>query len=292
MGSSSVIIASRGRAPLLHDVVLSLDHQTQPPDEIVISVADDADVLPETRVLPRVSVLVGPPGSAAQRNTAIRNLSTPVDHLVLMDDDTLLHERFIEAVGRAFDARPDVVALSGTVVLDGAARGREVSLQEGADLLEVSSPEVGQERLETRVGVYGCASAVRADVAGRVLFDERLQAYALMEDYDFGVRCARHGRVVTDEAALAVHLGVGSGRRRGLALGVAQIVNPWYLWRKGTLGLPAMLKLWAHYTAANCLRTVVRRSRSDRRGRLKGNLLGLALVAVRRGRPEEVAQFA
>lgn len=285
-----VVLPTKGRAELLHATVSHLERQTVPVDGVLVSVMDPADVLPCTRALPSVTVCLSEPGSATQRNTAIRAVPADVDHLVFIDDDTLLHPTFVAEAVSALERHPDVVALTGALVLDGAAIGRPITVEEAERVLH-SLVVPSEAPLLPREGILGGVSAVRADVCRRVLFDERLQAYALHEDLDFGVRCAREGRVVTHPGAVAVHLGIGSGRTRGLALGVAQIINPWYLFRKGSLNALRLTQLWSHYLVANCLRHLVPRPRSDRVGRLRGNLAALAIVLGGQGRPEVVRRF-
>lgn len=52
----AVVMASVGRAPILHETAISVLRQRLLPGHIVVSVPTEDDVLPETRALPRVSV--------------------------------------------------------------------------------------------------------------------------------------------------------------------------------------------------------------------------------------------
>ncbi len=97
----------------------------------------------------------------------------------------------------------------------------------------------------------------------------------VLEDVDFCRRLAQFGRVVKDPALLGVHLGVKAGRTSGDRFGYSQIVNPVYLWRKGTLRWDRALGQMARNLAANLAGALKPEPWIDRRGRIRGNLKGL-----------------
>jgi GT2 family glycosyltransferase len=111
-------------------------------------------------------------------------------------------------------------------------------------------------------------------------FDEKLPLYGWYEDVDFSRQLARFGTVMQMPEALGVHLGSKNGRTSGVRLGYSQISNPIYLFQKGTFP-------WSHMIysiTVRFLKNIVMSLRSepyiDRRGRLRGNLLGLRDLLV------------
>src|SRR5258708_31843820 len=108
-----------------------------------------------------------------------------------------------------------------------------------------------------------------------VLFDERLPQYGWLEDVDFSRRLARYGRIVQLPDARGVHLGSKSGRTLGVKLGYSQMVNPIYMVKKGTMAPGKALLHMSRNFAKNLVRSLKPEPYVDRRGRLRGNVLGL-----------------
>jgi hypothetical protein len=121
-------------------------------------------------------------------------------------------------------------------------------------------------------------------------FDERLVLYGWLEDKDFAAAIARRGgRLVKCAAARGVHMGVKDGRVSGDKVGYSQIVNPIYMWRKGTMSASQMANHLFRNLASNIALSARPEPFIDRRGRLRGNLLGLADVLRGRIEPERAA---
>ncbi|PFG44211.1 GT2 family glycosyltransferase [Isoptericola jiangsuensis] len=283
-----MIIASTRRPGLLGRTVEALLEQTVPADLVVLSVAGTEDVPAGLAARDGVRVVVSERGSTVQRNTGLRSIDPVPDLVTYLDDDILLAPDYFERLRDVMRREPDVVLLTGLVVVDGAALGRELSPEEARAAIS-AAPE--SSLLKDIGGTYGCNMTTRGHVALREPFDERMRLYAWQEDTDFAVRCHAHGRVVHYWGCVAAHLAVGSGRVNGRALGFAQIVNPFHMWRKGTKSAGNMVHDWWRYLGSNTLR-LGDRSRPDRSGRLVGNLLGFREVAFRGGRPEAVEKVA
>ncbi|PJI94118.1 GT2 family glycosyltransferase [Luteimicrobium subarcticum] len=280
-----VLIASTRRPEVLGRTVDSLRAQTIRPDLVVLGVAADGDVPNAFRADPWVRVVVGERGSSVQRNTAFRSLEVLPDLVTFMDDDAVLARDYIEKARAYMTGHPDVALMTGLVVVDGANEDREISRDEAAGALAAHRPTEFERDVRA---AYGANMTARGAVVAGEPFDERLRLYAWQEDYDFSVRAGRLGRVVHYHGCVAVHLAVGSGRVDGRTLGFAQIVNPFYLWRKGTKSARQLVHDWAVYLGANVIH-LRDRHRPDREGRLHGNLLGLREVVLHGGRPEAVA---
>lgn len=161
----SVLIATHNRPQLLLEALESVTAQTMDNWEIVL--VDDGSSPPvdaaslQSRFGNRIAVYRHdtPRGSAASRNTAIRNAHG--DLLAFLDDDDLLHPRFLEAAHRAFERYPqlDLVCLGvswfgkhADAQRDGFESATQRFLNEaGGRILEPGVREFGPDLLQAIV---------------------------------------------------------------------------------------------------------------------------------------------
>jgi GT2 family glycosyltransferase len=282
----AVVIPSTRRPDVVAATLSALRTQTRPADVIVVCVAS-ADDVPRDFAAAGVRVVYSELGSSVQRNAAVASLPGTPELVTFMDDDAVLADDYFENMRQYMDREPEVVLMTGLVIADGIQKG-EIDRDAAVQMLG-GSHDTDTVR-DTR-SAYGCNMTARGWVAASEPFDERMRLYGWQEDTDFSVRCGRHGRVVHYHGCVAVHLAVGSGRVRGREFGFAQIVNPFYMWRKGTKTGRELSHDWCIYVGANVM-NFRGRDRPDRQGRLAGNLLGLKEVALHGGRPEAVALVA
>jgi hypothetical protein len=73
-----------------------------------------------------------------------------------------------------------------------------------------------------------------------------------------------------------------------LRLGYSQVANVAYLARKGTVPSPFLLKVASKNLMANLVRSVRPEPFVDRRGRLRGNLIGIGDLIRGRLKPERI----
>ena len=143
---------------------------------------------------------------------------------------------------------------------------------------------------------YGCNMFVRTDILRTEQFDERLPLYGWLEDRDFLWRCAKHGRMVRNHAALLAHLATRSGRTSEIRYGYTKIANPWYLWKKSVIGsLPELIVMfWMKTTFANIVRAVVPQHppRANYKKRLVGNLMAYRDVLLFRIDPRNILNIS
>ena len=268
-------IATVGRAAVLGETLAELRRQVRPADRVIVCGAAAEDVAG----VEGAECLIGPRGLTAQRN-AVLAAAADCDVLVFFDDDFLAAPGYLAAIERVFATHDDVVAATGQVVADGI-KGPGLSATDGRALLRADS---GGDGMWEVYNAYGCNMALRL-VTLRVhglVFDERLPLYGWYEDIDLCRRVARHGRIVHVAAARGVHLGTKLGRISGLRLGYSQMVNPVYLARKGSYTWGRAVRSMVRNLAANLGRWLMPEPWVDRRGRLRGNVLGL--VDLCRGR--------
>ena len=279
----AVGIATRGRPQILAAMLAVLLDQTRRPDRLLICYTTQGDI--ENLDYPSwVEFLTGGTGLCRQRN-AILDRVADCDFLLFLDDDFLCAPTYVAATLAAFAGDPTIVVTTGRLLADGA-RGPGLSVPHARALL---AAECGDRRMPPQAPTfngYGCNMAIRL-AAVRALslrFDERLPLYAWFEDVDFSRRLGRHGQVVQIDAARGVHLGVKLSRTSGVPLGYAQVVNPLYLFRKGSVPLGFALRSAGRHCLINLVRAVRPEQHVDRRGRLAGNLLALRDLLLFRAR--------
>jgi GT2 family glycosyltransferase len=284
----AVIIATKARPRALAELLGLLECQSQPPAVVVISATGAADVeLPMATAL-NIECVYGPPGSSVQRNRGLAQVNGRADVAVFFDDDFAPAENWLEECARIFCLEPDIVGANGIVVHDGA-KGAPVSWQEARRLIgrRARSP-LTVSRISD---LYGCNMAFRMSAIEAMRFDERLVLYGWLEDKDFSRNVAKNGDLVQCNLLVGVHLGLQAGRVSGKRYGYSQVVNAWYLYRKGTMSLREASGNILQALAANAAKAVGQQGVIDRRGRLRGNLIGVAHLLSGVCRPESAAQL-
>jgi GT2 family glycosyltransferase len=285
MPSVAVVVATLGRADIL-TATLSylLKTQSLNPTAVIVSCAVQEDA-GSAADLPGVTVVTGPPGLARQRNAALAALPSGIDVVVFFDDDFVADPDWLAAAARTFRDEPLVVAFTGRVLADGI-KGPGLSFKDAVRIVEATDRSASWSRIEP-FSPYGCNMAFRMSAIGDLRFDERLVLYGWLEDRDFGGALAkRGGRLIKCASACGVHMGVKSGRVAGDRLGYSQVVNPIYMLRKGTMTAGQVAGQLFRNIAINVARAVRPEPYIDRRGRLRGNLRGLADVLRGRLEPE------
>jgi glycosyltransferase involved in cell wall biosynthesis len=283
-----VVIATTGRAAMLSQTLPIIQACLSDEDRLLLVGAAASD-FPEA-LSSAVEKETWTRGSSPQRNRGIELLAGVVDVIVFFDDDFLPAPDWRRRAEAIFAAQPDVAALCGHIVADGI-HNQGYGVAEGLAFLAADAPsELERAQIDDDHPSYGCNMAFRACAIGELRFDERLKHYAWQEDADFSFRVARAvgGRRVRHHGLRGVHLGVKAGRVSGRRLGYAQIVNPLYLLRKGTMPAAHVFPLMTRNLLANAAKTLKPEPWIDRRGRLMGNLRALADVALGRLDPARV----
>lgn len=292
----AVIIATRGRPREIANLLAALDRQTRQPDRIIISATEPDDVSQTIDFDERVHLILGSPGLAAQRNRAWAFIKGAIDIIIFFDDDFIPSRFWIERAGAFFSAHPDVVSVTGRLIKDGVL-SRGIDWEEG--LLRVEEADLEAKPFSPsdclvvdRETPYGCNMAFRAGMVEHLTFDERLVLYGWLEDRDFGIRAAAMGKTIWTDAFWGVHLGIKEGgRQSGLRLGYSQVVNPWYLMQKGVLTRYQTGQNIFRRLIGNAVGSVLPNPRVDRRGRLKGNLIGIKDIVCGSWAPERVIEL-
>ena len=287
----SVLIATYGRASVLHDTIASLQRQSLKPAEVVVVASDRRHVLDATTRLAGVTLVLSETGLCVQRNAAIRAVRAGCSLMVFLDDDVELHPSYLEKMHRLFQSDRDLVLATGLVLADGAKTSGIVRPDAERIIRDAGGEphDPAADDVSPTWTTYGCNMAVRPSVTKHVQFDERLPLYAWLEDLDFAASCSRFGKVVRYGCAQIVHLGTKSGRVSERRVGFSQIMNSYYIARKSNLTYRKMLvSYWGKPFLSNLTMSLLPQRHMDRRERLIGNLKALVLVLQGRCAPEDV----
>lgn len=280
-------IATAGRCEQMPKTLAQLASLKRQPDRVIVCPATpkdfDASKLP---ALPfEVEVVSGPKGLTRQRNV-ILNACGDEDIILFIDDDFYPAADYLTQLEQLFSEHLDVVAATNQPIADGAT-GPGFTHEQALQILAESPELAGSGEASDTYGGYGCNMSFRLPVLKRqvVLFDENLPLYGWLEDIDFSRRVAPFGRIVNYSTLRGVHLATKAGRTSGVKLGYSQIVNPYYMIRKGSMSPAYALKHMGKNMAKNVLRSVWQEPWVDRRGRLKGNLMGCLDIVLGRAHP-------
>ncbi|MEY2848453.1 MAG: hypothetical protein RI885_1118 [Actinomycetota bacterium] len=304
---AAVALASAGRPQLLADAVRNLELQTTTDFVRIVSVPDEAS-LPDDDSLSGWTIVTGARGLALQRNAALDAIAgldpTPglegvpgaavraaVDVVFFFDDDAVVRPDYLAAALAFFAGHPEVIGLTGRVLIDGAVSG-EVTVDRADRALADSlrRPSTGAWRVTREL--YGCNFAVRVAPSAGLRFDGRLPLYSWLEDHDFARRLMRLGVLAEVDDAVIVHRAASSGGRQAhTRLGYSQMMNPIYIWRKGTF--PAWLAVREIFrpTSKNLVFSIVGPQSRWRRERLRGNLIALGDALRGRITPERITRL-
>jgi len=286
-------VATVGRASVLCEMLGDLSLQTRRPDEVIVCAPNEGDMQGAVEAYPGCLTVIGARGLTKQRNRIIQ-LSQDADILVFFDDDFFATPDYLAEVEALMAAREDVAIVTGRVIADGI-NGPGLTVEEGRTLLAVEKSSGLTERRMSRVFTgYGCNMAIRMAslLSYGLTFDERLPLYGWQEDVDLSRRVAVHGKIVALSSASGVHLGVKHGRNSGIRLGYSQVANPLYIAAKRQ-GYPHVraIEHIARNFLANMVKTLRPEPYIDRRGRLKGNVLGFIDLLRNRLEPERAEKL-
>jgi hypothetical protein len=223
-------IATRGRAAILGEVLADLARQTRAPDRVLVCHVGPEDVADLPGRFPQVEFLPSPAGLPRQRNAIID--AVPDCGIVLfLDDDFLAAPDYLAVTERVFEARPDCVVTTGTVIADGA-KGPGIALEDGRAILEADRFAGDPLGAHPHFNGYGCNMALRlASLRAHGLrFDEQLPLYAWYEDLDLDPpprRSTAPSFACTARAACISAPSPAASRRRGSATARSPTLSTW-----------------------------------------------------------------
>ncbi len=146
-------------------------------------------------------------------------------------------------------------------------------------------------KMQDHKSPYGCNMAFRANAIEHITFDERLVLYGWLEDRDFAYRAGTGAKRIWTDAIWGVHVGTKHGRASGLRFGYSQVVNPWYLMKKGSMTPFEACGNIFRGLVVNSLGIAFKNAHIDRRGRLSGNIIGIKDILFGQWAPERVVEL-
>jgi GT2 family glycosyltransferase len=279
----SVIIATKGRAPVVKETIKNILQQDSQVDKIIVSAthASDVDGLNNSG---KIKSILGSVGLTVQRNAAIRCLDPKCTIVTFLDDDVELAANYFQVLNSFFQSRSDIIAVGGNPRLDGCTRSEAQKC-----LAIIDENPASKEWLVP--SLYGCNMSFRRDVIEGVQFDERLRLYGWLEDYDFSVRVSNKGPIAVLSDLKLCHLRTPTGRMNHQKFGFAQVMNPCYLVQKGTMSWKDLLRFHLFpLLIANLVGLL--KSPVDRLRRLQGNIKALAMIARGSVEPEAIERIS
>ncbi|MFC5141973.1 glycosyltransferase family 2 protein [Actinomycetospora rhizophila] len=286
----AVVLASAGRPALLADALRCYEQQEEVDFRGIISVPDEASLPDEPSLLYGWEIVSGTRGLAAQRNAGL-DLLDDVEIVAFFDDDAVARSDYLARAVRFLAAHPEVVGLTGRVLLDGKITG-EIDRTTTDAVLERSASEARSDAWRPTRELYGANFVVRRSAAPSLRFDERLPLYSWLEDHDFARRLMPFGLLAHVDDCVIVHRAAASGGRQNhRRLGYSQVMNAIHLVRKGSF--PAWLAAQQIFrpVAKNVALSVAGPNASWRRQRLRGNLMAVTDVARGRITPERITEL-
>jgi GT2 family glycosyltransferase len=277
----SVIIASRGRPEILKATLGSIWNQDDTPDEVIISVVENSD-LPISFNSELVKVLIGSAGLCAQRNLGLKSINSHSYLVSFMDDDLELAPDYFSEVRSAFSNGSAIAGANGNILNEGCSR------EEAKSILSHDRKCQDIKLMQSLKSLYGCNMHFRKEYAIKEQFDERLLLYAWLEDYDYSSRVSKHGPLVFIPTAKLCHLKEPSGRIDNKKFGFAQIMNPFYIHRKGLLQMSEYIKMhFLKVILSNMLKVI----KLEPAGyyRIIGNMVAIKLILKGKILPEFIA---
>lgn len=294
------VVPTKDRPDDLEKLLASLSKQTRMPAQIIIV---DASEPPVKYVCDRWDGLAityvreFPPSLARQRNAGMEALQDDITVAGYLDDDLELEPDATEQMLAFWDGAPADVGGAAFSILNQPKRRGGLgfitdmfllnSSQQGKVLSSSFCASIGTPEQDIRTDwLYGGATLWRRDVIERYRYDEWYIGHGYLEDLDFSYRVSRDHRLWVVAAARVWHWHRPVMLSRQYGLGVQQVVNRFYFYRK--IGSFSSLSLgWAllGQCLLNIALSVVQRDSAGLR-RFAGNLKGMADVL--RGRMASV----
>jgi GT2 family glycosyltransferase len=245
--SVSVVVPSKNRPREVARMLASLRAQaTLPLETIVIDQSTPRYVIEPFEGLVHVHAPeLG--GLTAARNAGVERARG--DIVLFFDDDVVLKSDCVDAVARAFSARPDIVGAQCTI--HNPWDDRPLSLYDLSTRIfehgffDARPRSSGGDTIPRLID--GLASAYRSTLFAHERFDEDLPGYGLAEDWDFTKRAARHGRLIVLADARVDHEHSATNRHDPLAYMQLRRTNILYLYDKLGAGRDPRNRLWKRW---------------------------------------------
>ena len=295
-----VVLATKGRPTDIPVILNILKKQTLLPDHIVVVGTSETDFGDGRSIASgdhNISFKISErPGLPIQRNVGIdailqKHGSSDDNFLIAyFDDDYRPKLDWMERAKDAFE-KQGIVGMTGWVLADGIS-GPGISEKDAKRYLSGElppEPHLSRRQIGNYLNsAYGCNMAFNGAVSRAYRFEESLPAYGWLEDRDYTGQALSMGSVKGVGECIGVHLGTKGGRVSGVKFGYSQIANPIFLARKGTMKWFHSFHIISRNLLANHFKTLRPEAWVDRKGRVKGNWMGMVDLLRGRLHPERI----
>nr|WP_315230789.1 glycosyltransferase [uncultured Flavobacterium sp.] len=269
----SLIICTYLRPKPLLQLLQSIQEQTLYPDEILIidgSTNEATQVILEQNHFQNLHYFMVPEehrGLTKQRNFGIARVSTEIEIVCFLDDDTVLSTDYFEQLLYTYQKYSDALGVGGYIhnetkwepigaiykpqidefCFDGWKRkdgsrfvlrkklGLDSDCPPGFSSLYSHGRSVGflppSGKIYEVEQLMGGVSSFRKKVFETHQFSTYFEGYGLYEDADFCLRVAKTGKFYLNTAAKLNHYHAASGRPNQFHYGKMVVRNGWYVWR-------------------------------------------------------------
>ena len=269
----SLIICTYQRPKPLLQLLQSVQEQTLYPDEILIidgSTNEATQFILEQNHFQNVHYFLVPKehrGLTKQRNFGIEKVSSDVEIVCFLDDDTVLSTDYFEQLLSTYQKYPDALGVGGYIhnetkwefigtiykpqidefCFDGWKRkdgsrfvlrkklGLDSDCPPGFSSLYSHGRSVGflppSGKIYEVEQLMGGVSSFQKKVFETHQFSTYFEGYGLYEDADFCLRVAKTGKLYLNTAAKLNHYHAASGRPNQFHYGKMVVRNGWYVWR-------------------------------------------------------------
>lgn len=269
----SLIICTYRRANPLLDLLYSVKNQVLYPDEILIidgsTDNETAEVINNNafKNLKYFKVNKEHRGLTKQRNFGIQQVSSTIDIVCFLDDDTLLEKDYFFNLIQTYKIYPEALGVGGYITNE--VIWTKETLKKGSNSKIFyfdghSRPEPLRFIIRKKLGLdcnvppgfipefshgrsigflppsgktypvqqfMGGVSSFRKNVFINFKFSEYFEGYGLYEDADFTSRVSKSGNLYVNTNARLGHYHNDSGRPNKYNYGKMIVRNGWYVWR-------------------------------------------------------------
>lgn len=266
-----IVIATYNRADDLIECIKSINLQTVEPEKIIIvdsTTYSDKNIEERIREVSSLNIQyinTKQKGLTLQRNLALKLIPKDAELVMFLDDDILLDNDYVENVSKFFeeDTNEEIGGVEGYLTRDG----------------DKEYPKVPKDNKKVQLkSLYGCNMTYRVNKIVGMTFDENLQLYSFMEDWDFSYRVGLKTKLYKIHSAQAVHNQSKAGRIDYVKNGFMRIANKYYLKKKNNAITLFDYFIFVLTIIRNCLCSF----NKDRRARFKGNIIAVRRVIIKK----------
>lgn len=226
----AIAIPSRNRPEDIRRCITSIVAQATPPAQLIVvdqsTPKYDLPLIPYLEHVHNMSLR----GLPAARNRCIERVRS--DAVLFLDDDSELLSDCVPAVIEGFNVHADAVGLECNITSSSNITWKTRAMQ-----TIFAHGFFNQRSINRRDGIQlrtlsGCAMAFRSSLLRVETFDERLNDYAIGEDWEFAKRAQRHGTLWRIQNARVHHHVAAVNRYRVERLLQERCANFVYFYKK------------------------------------------------------------